>query len=233
MKAIPKTDGSPASVEAAGSANEIVPQDDLNDWSNPILAYINQKREERVKEKRVCLDCNAEKSGYDFYPDDKVCKKCRAQRQKSHRHLTGACLPYDKAKGSSLYLGVHVAENVLSNVFKNVSRQPAGNPGYDFVCGKGYKVDVKSACVSHKNSSPGWGFSINKNTTADYFLCLAFDNRESLGPQFLWLIPGSVVNHMKSLVIRECRLTKWSKYQLPIDDVKKQCLAFTRSEVLS
>lgn len=127
-------------------------------------------------------------------------------------------------KDCALYLGCHVAEKVLSHVFKNVQRMEINNPGYDFICGKGYKVDVKSSCL-HKRSgrSDSWLFIINRNTTADFFLCIAFDNRNDLNPEYMWLIPGNVLNHLKGTSITESTLVKWSEYNLPIDKVISCC----------
>ena len=49
------------------------------------------------------------------------------------------------------------AERVLSKVFKNVIRQPHYTPGFDFICGRGFKIDVKSACM---RTSGSWMFHI-------------------------------------------------------------------------
>ena len=124
----------------------------------------------------------------------------------------------------SIYLGVVVAERVLSEVFKNVERMPQGNKGYDVVCGSGYKIDIKSACHT-KNEHTRWAFKIKRNQVADYFLCLAFDNREDLNPQYVWLIPASVVNHLMGAGISISTLDKWAEYELTdkLDDVISCC----------
>jgi len=124
-------------------------------------------------------------------------------------------------KSCSLYLGCHVAERVLTKVFKDVDVMPRGNPGYDFICGRGYKVDVKSSCV---NGMGGWKFDIGRNVIADYFLCLSFDNRKALTPLCVWLIPGTDINHLISASIAPSTLSKWSQYELDnIDDIVKCC----------
>lgn len=87
-------------------------------------------------------------------------------------------------KNCPTFLGCHVAERVLSHVFKDVDRMPSNNRGYDFICNKGMKIDVKSACL-HKDK---YHFIINHNKIADYFLFIAFDNRTNLNPQHIWLI---------------------------------------------
>ena len=152
------------------------------------------------------------------------CKACSKACLADWRHLTGRQRPMADAKDCSLYLGVYVAERALSKFFDHIERMPYGNPGYDFICGKGFKIDVKSACrCKQVGRSDGWGFHIRRNCVADYFLCLAFDDRESLAPEHVWLIPGSVLNHLSSAVITESRLAKWSAYEQPLNRVEACC----------
>ena len=63
-------------------------------------------------------------------------------------------------------------------------------------------------------------FNIHQNQIADYFLCLAFDNRQQLNPMHIWLIPSRKINNLKTLTISESRLDKWSQYEL-IDKLDK------------
>jgi len=133
---------------------------------------------------------------------------------------------------SSVYLGVTVAEKVLSNVFSNVQRMPRGNHGYDFICGKGYKVDAKAACY---NGDVVWSFSLGYNKIADYFACLAFDNRRSLTPLHFWLVPSDAkvpykrtgtaraVNNLHAICINPRNLKKWEEYEKPIDKILTAC----------
>lgn len=155
---------------------------------------------------------NTNGNTFRFYP---VCKDC-------------------KRLHSSVYLGVTVTEKVLSKVFPKVERMPHSNHGYDFICGKGYKVDAKSSCIRRDG---GWSFNINYNKTADYFACLAFDNRRSLNPLYFWLLPGqtlipwgkgkkmgvTLVNDCSSISIYPHSLEKWKEYEKPIDKVLTSC----------
>ncbi|MCK5027433.1 MAG: hypothetical protein KAS07_03365 [Candidatus Pacebacteria bacterium] len=121
---------------------------------------------------------------------------------------------------------MHVAERVLSKVFKDVQEMPYGYKGYDFICNKGKKIDVKSSCIyidKRGNRSGTWSFCIKKNKIADYFLCIAFDNREDLNPLHIWLIPGHIVNHLKSAAIAESVISKWGEHRLDIDKVTACC----------
>jgi hypothetical protein len=127
-------------------------------------------------------------------------------------------------RSCSQFLGVHVAERMLSHLFNDVTRMPRGNPGYDFKCVNGYMVDSKAGCrrVRH-GEAVTWQFNIRHNTVADYFLCLAFDNRESLNPEHLWLIPGDVLSHLNCASISETTLDKWSEYEKPVSEAINCC----------
>lgn len=134
---------------------------------------------------------------------------------------------YNKSKNNKFcptYLGVIIAEKILSKIFKKVKVMPYNNCGYDFVCGKDYKIDVKSACKPrHGRYLDRWTFHIHKNKIADYFLCLAFDNRDDLNPQYLWLIPGNILNNNISITISKTTLDKWEQYEQPLDKVISCC----------
>lgn len=129
-------------------------------------------------------------------------------------------MSYTENKNCTMYLGVHVAEQVLSKVFKDVEVMPIGNKGYDFVCARDKRIDVKSACLG-KNCS--WAFQIRRNTTADYFLCLAFDNREDLTPLHVWLLPGPKFSHLRGTSICPGTVGKWDEYRLDLEKVSDCC----------
>ncbi len=110
----------------------------------------------------------------------------------------------------SLWLGYVRGEEVLCKVFENVERMPITHPNYDFICNKNFKIDVKTTCLSVNNN---WMFNINKNKIADYFLLLAFDNRDDLNPQHIWLIKGTEVIRTRPLNNRKISAIKnISKY---------------------
>jgi len=131
-------------------------------------------------------------------------------------------------KDCGVFLGCHVAERILSHVFKDVDRMPYGNKGFDFICNKGYKIDSKSSCLRHDI----YWFQIKHNKIADYFLCIGFDNREDLNPQHIWLIKSDEIminytrfkklnherskklNELNTLTIANSKLLKYSKYEL-------------------
>jgi len=128
-------------------------------------------------------------------------------------------------KECASYLGVAVAERLIEHLFKDVVKMPYGNSGYDFICAKDKKIDVKSACITMRqnNKNPRWKFYFHKNQIADYFLLLAFNNRKDLEPQHQWLIPGGVLNYLMTTTISPSTIHKWDEYQQPIDDAQICC----------
>lgn len=123
------------------------------------------------------------------------------------------------------YLGVFISEYVLRNVFSNVEQMPYGHKWYDFVCDKGYKVDVKGSTLSTRKANSGghWYFNIRRNTVADYFVLLAFDHRMSLKPMHCWLVPASVVSRNKSITISQSTVNAWKDYEQDISAVAQCC----------
>ena len=124
--------------------------------------------------------------------------------------------PMSENKECALYLGVHRVERLLKHFFDDVEVMPFGNKGYDFVCNKGWKVDAKSSCIQ-KNYN-GWAFHINHNTIADYFWCVAIDNRKDLNILHIWMLPGEKFNHLSGASISESTLDKWAEYEKPIGE---------------
>jgi len=146
----------------------------------------------------------------------------RAKQERAHRNEGRT--PMDKNKQCSQYLGIHIAERVLSKVFKNVTRMPNNFSGYDFICNKGMKIDVKSLCILKRhNNHDYFTFNIKRNVLADYFLCLAFNSRDDLTPIHMWLLPGEKFNHIKCAAISATTMNKWDEYKLPVDKVLSCC----------
>ena len=187
----------------------------------------------------ICRRCSAELNDENWYGSSKkrrdyICKPCLMDRNKKwyHANLNTAraqktranrkhgMKPMIENKECASFLGVHVAEKVLYNVFKNVKRMPHNHPGYDFICGNGYKIDVKSSTTRKEKS---WEFNIRQNMIADYFLCIAFDNRDDLNPLYLWLIPKDVANKSKIIYINKNTIAKWNTYKLDMNRVIKCC----------
>ena len=179
----------------------------------------NWRPGERTHKKRICKECSNKqhRAWRKANPEKERAQHTRQSRKSGH-------LPINENRECPSFLGVAVAERVLSHVFKNVEQMPNCNPGYDFICGRGYKVDVKSGCLKQNGQNLGmWTFILNKNKIADYFLCIAFDNREKLNPLHLWLLPSAKFNDKQALGISLSTIHKWDEYALDISKVVSCC----------
>lgn len=183
---------------------------------------------------KLCTRCGLTKPVSEFYlrhgdregEPYNICKACKNRRVTECGHESGRWKPMSENKTCSDYLGVHIAERVLSAFFENITRMPCNNPGYDYICGRGFKIDVKSSCLRYRtDASPYWGFNIRGNVNADYFLLLAFNDRDALEPQHVWLIPLDVMNGRKNLLIPNVSksLAKWERFERPLDKVIACC----------
>lgn len=167
-----------------------------------------------------------------------MCGKCyraahralhRDRYRKYQRDFTYArgTKPMSENRTCSAFLGIHVAERVLAKTFKDVKIMPTGHPGYDFICNKGMKIDVKSATsvctIANGISFPRWSFKIRRNKVADFFICIAFDNRDELNPQHAWMIPGHILNTMYSPCVSKSTVAKWDEYKIDLDSITACC----------
>lgn len=195
------------------------------------------------KHDQTCNICGDELNDDNWFPSSKKynvyrCKTCitnvsakwvkdNADRRRIIVERSGrkiGILPMSENRKCSKFLGIHVAERVMRYVFKDVQVMPSGNPGFDIICNKDRMIDIKSSCKHFPgNNTPCWMFNINYNTTADYFLLLAFDNREYLNPLHVWLVPGHVLNYKKGTTISETTVGKWDEYKIDINEVITCC----------
>lgn len=176
-----------------------------DNWSPTYLKIVNC----------ICRDCDNKQSRLwkKNNPEKVKVHWIRAARKRGH-------LPMSENKDCPTFLGIHVAERVLRYVFNDVDVMPYGYEGYDFICNHGKRIDVKSSCIHHDSR---WMFTIRHNKTADYFLCLAFDNREDLNPLHVWLLPSEKFNHLTGTGITKNTIHKWDKYKLDIDKISACC----------
>lgn len=165
------------------------------------------------------------KSGRQQGQQYSYCKSCSYSTTNKWRYRHGA-KPMSESRDSPVFLGVFVAERALSEFFDHIERMPYGNPGYDFICGKGFKIDVKSSCLRHgRKRAPCWNFRFGQNQVADYFLCIGFNNREELTPMHVWLIPCDSVRGLTGISVSDLykSLAKWSQYERPMDKINTCC----------
>ena len=177
--------------------------------------------------------CGVELTDENWYPssqkkNDYICKNCQKERDrlwaKENPEKARAIrirvsrkeghLPMSENEDCPVHLGVYVNERLVRYRFKDITVMPYGNPGYDFICNKNMKIDAKSACLTVRGE---WLFNIRRNTEADYFLCVAYDDREHLNIMHVWMIPGEDVNHFTGISIRPSTIHKWDKYIYDIE----------------
>ena len=178
-----------------------------------------------------CSKCGELKELTDFYKAKTEkdghrceCVDCSKKSGKEYRSRRKEYLKNFQNKESSCYLGVNVAERLCSHLFKDVIRMPNNNPGFDIICNQDKKIDVKSACIKmHQKKYPHWSFHIKKNTTADYFMLLAFNNRIDMIPVHQWLVPGHILNHLISTGISPSTIDKWDEWKQPIGPALSCC----------
>lgn len=171
-----------------------------------------------------CKECKKEENEkYRGEHKEEIAKYSKERYENVIREKRGHLSMYEN-KSCSVYLGIVIAERLCRHLFKDVEMMPNGFPGYDIICNKGKKINVKSATVTFNHGkNPQWAFTINRNTIADFFILVAFDNRSDLNPLYLWMIPGKEINEDTSKSIALSRIHKWDKWKRSIEEVQICC----------
>ena len=188
-----------------------------------------------MKPNKTCRVCGVELNDDNWYPSHQkggryICKECECEharlRYKNNpekaKEINTRCnrkrgnIPMSDNKECSSYLGVHINERLLRHYFNDVEVMPYGNPGYDFICNTGKKIDAKSSCLTKDGR---WTFNIKHNKEADFFFCVAYDNRKDLNILHIWLLPGDKFNHFKLVSISPSTIDKWAEYEQDISEV--------------
>lgn len=125
----------------------------------------------------------------------------------------------------SVYFG-NIAEQIISEMYPDAQVMPAQSPGYDIIYNNN-KIDVKSAFTGDKSGF--WIFYIEKNVRADYFLCMAFDNRKDRTLVRVWLIPGNIVNCKDTITMSKSNIKRLSKYEQSFNEILKPLRFTTKS----
>lgn len=103
--------------------------------------------------------------------------------QREWRYKTGRQTPAEDSPECSLYFGIYIAENYIIRTFDNPIKMPPGNPGFDWICNKGLKIESKARCLRLDRNQ--FTFTIDWNNIADWFIFSGWNNRESLKPLFI------------------------------------------------
>lgn len=143
----------------------------------------------KVEDKWLSTGCKTGKEYRDKCAQ-KVGFKDRAGRYRDHqrewRHETGRQFPKEDNPDCSAYFG-DFTESLMIQTFECTIRMPYGNPGYDWTCKRGDKIDNKGRCLSYRpGQSPRCKFYIGYNNIADWFILSAWDSRDNLNPLHVW-----------------------------------------------
>jgi len=149
------------------------------------------------------------------------CREC-CRKYNRAREIKNGHISHDKNPSCSWYLGVALAEPILKRIFESATRMPPNTHAFDFVCGKGYHIDVKASRLLYSEGKyPHWLFTIKRNYIPDFFLCVGYDSKlESPTLMHVWLIPSTIVSHLYGLAISESTITKWSIYEKDISVIR-------------
>jgi len=182
---------------------------------------INKRYQQENQEK---IKKNKKKYREDHKEKIKKGKKKWYQKHKDEiRQKNGTQSMYEN-KLCPAYLGIVIGERLIRHLFNDVEVMPYGFPDYDFICNKGKKINVKTACITFQNKKyPRWKFRIDCNTITDFFIIVAFDNLTNLNPLYLWMIPGKELNHQGSAQIRPSTINKWDEWKRDINDAQLCC----------
>lgn len=120
----------------------------------------------------------------------------KAHYMREWRYDHGIQSPMSENENCSHFLGTFIAERtygriILPEMFGGIEKEmPYGNPKYDFIVKDDIKIDVKSCCLrkGEKHNWMGWEPHVRFNGFTDYFVILAFDNRNNLNLIHLWSI---------------------------------------------
>ena len=140
--------------------------------------YYQNQESEKARRKQYYEDHLEEeqrKARERYYENQNVNKEKRRQYYNEHieeerrkgreRWYAKGSKPASDNPECSKYMG-DFAEKALSVFFKTMTRMPNNNPGYDFLCNRGFKIDAKSSCIltcrigKDEAGSPhplGWG----------------------------------------------------------------------------
>lgn len=138
------------------------------------------------------------------------CLECQREKNALSKNGRYGLGPYSKQPGCANYTGLYIAETVLSKAFSIMKKAHPMDP-YDFVCGKGYKIDSKCSLLVTKKGEhqPRWKFHIKKNKIPDAFCFIALWNTPNTiidlpKIAYVWLIPGDSLINGRPLNDRVC-----------------------------
>ena len=182
----------------------------------------------------LCLKSKQKEMDSAILDSGKIGKKNR-----EWTHKTGRNFPKEDNPDCSSWFG-YISENYVMKTFEDPIQMPPCNPGFDWKCKKGHKIDHKGRCLEYKVSNwSGWRFPIKWNNIADYFILSAWDNRYSLTPLHVWIfykndmIRGRKFWRRDSIVITNTSLAliEFKEYEVTdrLDKLKELCNIYKKN----
>lgn len=158
---------------------------------------------------------------------------CYREYGKIWSYYPGMPSPIKENRMDTRFLGVYIAENGINKIYEGSERMRINNQGYDIICPKGYKTDVKATVLNRYNE---FNFAINKNKIADYFVLVAFNNIIELEPLHIWTVRGDdniyghPIREISRLVIlnEPLQIHRYHKYEKldKLETLKNICKEF-------
>lgn len=174
---------------------------------------------------RELNDKMAQKLGYKDFND----------YRRNWRYSKGESSPMSENQDCPSWFGVFIGENYVIQTFDNPIKMSYGNPGFDWLCKRGEKIDRKGRCLDFSKiyDWSGWAFPIRYNNIADWFILSAWDNRDSLTPLHVWMFHKDDIIRGEKFWMRDCititnnhqKLIEFEEYEITnrLEKLKKIC----------
>lgn len=167
------------------------------------------------------------------YKDDTERRRDHANKKAIREGKNSFALSMSENKKCTSYFGIEIAEKYVFALFEDAVRMPNNNPGYDWICKKGEKIQHGARCLCKSKDSYVWVFSIKYDNIADYFMLTGWDNRDSLNPLHIWLFhKDDIIRGRKfwrrdslSIINRPEYLAEFDKYEVTdkLEKLKELC----------
>jgi hypothetical protein len=186
------------------TGNQLI-QKYIKEGKLPHPADLNKERNEQIAKRANFENRNA----YAKHLRD-IDIEYRRKYLQNWRHENCIQQPLEENTECAHYLGTYIAERqygrkILPIIFGGIEKEmPYGNPQYDFIVKNGIKVDIKS-CVLREplKGWKGWEPHVRWNKNTDYFVMLAFDDRENLNLFHIWVVEKNVIIRGREFYKRE------------------------------
>lgn len=204
--------------------------DKYGSWNGDYICsdcYANNGKERLHRLKRSDFETRLE---YANIQAQRLGYKNEAERAKINRWERGVQRPIEEAKDSPTYFGVCIGEKYVSQTFDNPKMMPYGNPGYDWECKNGLKIQHEARCLcksecASEGTNPQFKFThIDYNKVADVFILSGWKDRESLEPLL-------VLAFKKDDIVRGEPF--WMRDSLSITNIPECLREFEKFEVTS